>query len=181
MLYFRRCTCGNIIKYEMAGNPPFECPNCGRDPMAFVEQEYYEGAENMPNIPRVPSTSLTETEETEKPKIDTASAVNNSVKSGFCLVSEDGKEYDLDADEVIVGRDNLCSDYLSKFNEVSREHLKIKKRSSDVSILITDISKYGTLINGKKMSSGETKMITHGAEITLVYRAKLTVKYRGHN
>ena len=50
---------------------------------------------------------------------------------------------------------------------MSRQHIRVKIRGSSANLLIEDISRFGTLINGEKIKKNELVRVKRGDTITL--------------
>jgi len=68
---------------------------------------------------------------------------------------------------VIIGRQaEICAEYLGNKDSVSREHLKLEMSGNGM-LEATDISSYGTWLNGGKMNKNMTVFAGEGDEFSL--------------
>ena len=73
----------------------------------------------------------------------------------------------LPQEECIVGRTGVGCDELAHNNGVSREHLRVTPGKRQRGITITDLSRYGTKVNGNPIIKGQPQFIGAGTRVAL--------------
>ncbi|HTS62525.1 MAG TPA: FHA domain-containing protein [Candidatus Acidoferrales bacterium] len=89
--------------------------------------------------------------------------------------------YFVTQDEVSIGRggEDLWVDLpLYTTDEVSREHLRLRRDAATGAFVITDKSRNGTWLNGKRLSRGVEASLGDNAEIRVAEALKLTFEVR---
>lgn len=140
MAYCKRCLCGHLNIYEKPGMASPFCEKCSRQILHIPEEKYSEELKNQDN-----------------------ETIN---RYHYTLVGDNDEKIEFDS-EITIGRNSYGKEILVNYPDVSREHLTISPRSSGIAVTITDISTYGTYINGKKIDKNTPKMISNGAKIRL--------------
>ena len=78
-----------------------------------------------------------------------------------------GYYIDLPETECIVGRTEVGGEQLAHNNAVSRKHIKVQINKRQKGIIVTDISHYGTKINGIAIIKDKPVLLSVGGRITL--------------
>ena len=94
----------------------------------------------------------------------------------YYIKLSNGKEISIPDEGGVIGRTELGAEELAEYPSVSRQHIKVTVRRN-IGVLIEDISKYGTFVDGQRISKNEPVRITNGSKITLCnVDAELLVK-----
>lgn len=118
------------------------------------------GAKNPPNARKCSSCGEEISDITPTP--DEQESV---VETTFVLSSTDGQyAYKMTADEVVIGRENIMSEYLSSKSYVSRAHAKLILENNELYIENLSGTNF-TYINNKKITAKEK--LSDGDEIGL--------------
>ena len=139
MAFCKICVCGNIIRYERTKDLPDVCPFCGRGQLELLPPF----REDDPQV----KVLLNQNNPTDETEIYESEEVESG---GFILVSSVGDEIEIPHEGGVIGRTGIGADVLAKYPSVSKQHLKIYPCLGE-RIIIEDISKYGSFINGIKM------------------------------
>lgn len=193
MTYCKRCVCGNVIKYEKKGGAPLRCTKCSRFIAAVTEEVYMEPDE----IPQTPAVSVPVSEsagEIATPASNTAPIPDpptephpepggSPASGGFAISLEtpDGYFSIPVTEPIVVGRNAAGLEYLGAFGDVSREHFRIAPRSNGISATLTDISSWGTYVNGVRMVKHSSIAVSNSTEIRLASRAILILRVKEVN
>lgn len=78
-----------------------------------------------------------------------------------------GYYIELPETECIVGRTEIGGEQLAHNNAVSRKHIKVQINKRQKGIIVTDISHYGTKINGIAIIKDKPVLLSVGGRITL--------------
>lgn len=157
MAFYKLCDCGTKNTFEHRGLAPRKCKNCGRELLEFsvIDEDLIDEQEEI--ITDQPSNDIS---------LD---------RFYYSLITPDGQgEIIIPSSGGVVGRNALGSELLEKHHAVSREHIKVSYRGR-IGLLIEDISKYGTFINGEQLVKGATKFARDGDKIKL-YDFELVVQ-----
>jgi hypothetical protein len=106
-----------------------------------------------------------------KPWVEIEGSLHEQEPYGYLWMLIDGKEVaplSLDQDEVILGRAadvGLSVGDRDEFKLVSREHARLRRATG--AVLITDNSKHGTWINGRRLPPREEYVLIPGDRIVL--------------
>ncbi len=152
MLY-KKCLCGNIIYYEVPGLFPPECDKCTRELDCFPEEECPDNIKINDPLP-----------ETHTPSI--------------CILLESGNHTIRLTTKTVIGRNSAGREYLVAFPDVSKEHFEISPSSSGVCAIINDISKFGTYIDGEKLTKNVPRKIIDGTVIKLASKASFILEIK---
>lgn len=118
------------------------------------------GTKNPPNARKCSSCGEEISDITPTPDISEAPA-----ETTFILSSTDGQfAYKMTADEIIIGRENVMSEYLSTKSYVSRAHAKLTLENNELFIENLSGTNF-TYINNKKITTKEK--LADGDEIGL--------------
>ena len=82
-----------------------------------------------------------------------------SIKKGYVI--------ELPDEDCIVGRIEVGGEQLADNNAVSRKHIKVQINKRQKGIFVTDISQYGTKINGNPIIKNTKTILLVGQRITL--------------
>ena len=159
MAFCKVCTCGEKIVFERRLSFPDNCPNCGRRLMDFAIYP-----EDDP-IVDVLISQAKDAAAPEPPPAAPAPAPADGPCS-FALRLPDGAEIEIPAGGCIIGRIETGAEQLSAYGSVSRQHLRLTPRRSSC-VIAEDISRYGTLIDGKRLDKNTPVRVLPGAKITL--------------
>lgn len=152
MAYYKRCLCGHLNIYDAPGMAPLFCEKCSRQIIQITEEKY-----------------------DDKVVAEDKNKTNNRTTDKFVLVGENTGNIEF-CSEIIIGRNNYGKEILVDFPDVSRDHLIIKPRPSGLAVTITDISTYGTYLNGKRINKNDPRIASVGAKIRLANRAEFVLK-----
>lgn len=148
-MYCKKCFCGYINIYNVEGAAPLECESCGRMMLEVTEELY---VHSILNEPKKEETNMYLCYENES-------------------IAVSGK--------ILVGRNNVCKEWLLYYHDVSREHFYIEPRTSGIGATITDVSSFGTYLNGNRIRKNSPQFITSGTEIRLASSATMKFVIKG--
>lgn len=160
MPFCKLCTCGKQIDFEQRMSYPDNCPSCGRRLIDFRTYDL--------NDPQV-IEFLKNRSATTANQAPIAPQVTNPVvekKSKYAIRLSNGKEIEIPEEGCIIGRTETGAEELAEFPSVSRQHLRVMPKRN-IGVLIEDISTYGTLVDGQRISKNVPTRVTDGAKITL--------------
>jgi len=151
MALVKKCDCGTNNIVENRGNPPRNCSNCKRDLRDYsIIDESEEEVEATSEVP----------EEGNEEAVSCA-------EIRFFLTAVNGDySVEIPKEGAVIGRNALCADFLSCHKAVSRQHIKITCKQR-MGVIIEDISKFGTFINGEQLMKGAVKFARPGDIIKL--------------
>ncbi len=158
MAFYKLCDCGTKNHFEHRGLAPRKCENCGRSLLEFsvVDEDLIEENE-------VEDEGTTPSEDIALEQLY------------YSLDTPDGTaQIIIPSSGGIVGRNALGADILESDHAISREHIKVSYRGR-IGLLIEDISKYGTFINGEQLVKGANKFAREG-DIIKLYDFELIVR-----
>ena len=160
MAFCKVCVCGKKIVFERRMSFPSACPSCGRNTVKFPT--YSE------DDPRVEELLMEYNRNSDKKNPEENHVSISTEKPGkrFYLKLNNGKEILIPEGESIIGRTATGAEELAEYPSVSREHLRIKPRGK-TGVLIEDISRYGTLIDGCRIEKNKARFVQAGSKITL--------------
>ena len=92
--------------------------------------------------------------------------VQSSGISCFVLVSDFNEEIIIPKEGGIIGRTEIGAEVLAKYPSVSKQHIKIYPSFGN-RIVVEDISRFGTLLNGIKIEKNVPHRIAVDAKLTL--------------
>jgi len=173
MAYCKRCSCGHVMIYEEFGGAPLRCPTCSRF-IAFLKEEVYTQPENMEETGQTGQQEIAPQEETGHEPAPGAE------KKRFVITLEapDGELILPVEQEMLVGRNAAGKEYLGQFPDVTRQHLTIAPRANGITATLTDHSRYGTFVNGKRMIKESSVVVSNYSEIRLASKAILLVRVK---
>lgn len=158
MAFCKFCTCGEKIVFERPLSFPDNCPACGRklvDIRTFNEDD-----------PQVKELEKAATKSEEKTDLEALPSNEINRKRKFVLKLSNGKEIDIPDDGCIIGRTEVGAEELAEFPSVSRQHLRVIIRRN-IGVIIEDISRYGTLVDGRRITKNLPVRVADGSKITL--------------
>lgn len=157
MAFYKLCDCGTKNMFEHRGLAPRKCEKCGR---------------SLLEVSAVDEDSVEEQEEISDDNHSEDTLVEGLY---YSLNTPDGKEQIvIPSAGGIVGRNALGAVMLREHSAVSREHIKVTYRGR-IGLLIEDISKYGTFINGEQLVKGTAKF-AHDGDVVKLYDYELVVR-----
>jgi len=164
MAFCKVCACGEKIVFERRLSYPDNCPNCGRRLVDFLTYN-----EDDPRVEELLKASRKAEEKPEGspegPKPETGPSGGSGARV-FALKLPDGAEIVIPPEGGIVGRTELGGEELAGYPSVSRQHIRVTPRRS-AGLIVEDISKYGTLLNGQRMEKNVPARVLEGAVLTL--------------
>ena len=86
-------------------------------------------------------------------------------------------EISLGDSECSVGRTAVGAEQLANNNAVSREHIIVKPNKRQRGVYITDVSRFGTKVNGNPIIKGTPVFVMAGSRITL-YNEELVLEVK---
>lgn len=159
MSFVKICFCGKRIDFEQRMSFPDNCPVCGRNLVGF--QTYDADDPQLEELlKRGPATAAPVSAETP-----TVSPVETG-KTRFSIRLSNGKEIEIPEEGCIIGRTETGAEELAEFPSVSRQHIKVIIRRN-IGVLIEDVSRFGTLIDGQRIPKNTPQVVPAGAKITL--------------
>jgi len=162
MAFCKICTCGEKIVFETRLGYPDNCPVCGR------------GLVNFQTYDEVNDAALIATMLVKEKEVTEA---NNTTNDGMALVTErknkkyalrlnDGREIEIPEAGCIIGRTEVGAEELAEFPSVSRQHIRVTIKRN-IGVLIEDISRYGTLVDGQRIGKNMLTRVAEGSKVTL--------------
>ncbi len=171
MAFFKICACGERIVFERILGYPDNCPACGRKLVDF--QTYSEGDARTAALTRAAEQPDQPTNE-EEPKSKEA----GTQASGLALKLINGKEIMIPDEGCIIGRTETGAEELAEFPSVSRQHLRMMPKRN-IGVIIEDISSYGTLVDGQRITKNSPVRVAAGSKITLCDLETVLVERNG--
>lgn len=173
MAYCKHCVCGHVTVYEKKGGAPLRCPKCSRFIAAVTEELYTEPREE-------PKTAGTpESREPDRKPPETPEIPKTEAKGFFITLESPEGEFVLPVRErITVGRNASGMSYLEPYADVSREHFTIEPRFNGISATLTDISTFGTYVNGVRMVKGSSVAVSNSTVLRLANNAILIVRVK---
>lgn len=157
MAFCKICACGKKIVFQRRTSPPDECQYCGRRLMNFTTFD-----ENDPQVSLLLNNDNDKTIETKQEH-----EVNDENEATrFILLSNENEEIEIPEEGGIIGRTELGAEVLAKYPSVSKKHIRILPSFGN-RIVIEDISRFGTYINGIKMEKNVPQRVAIDAKIRL--------------
>ena len=153
------CACGEKIVFERRLGFPDKCPSCGRKLVDFLT--YNEDDPRVEELMRETTGLESNNEAVAEPISD-----KGKVSKGYYLKLSNGKKISIPNDGGIIGRTELGAEELAEYPSVSRQHIRVTVRRN-IGVLIEDISKYGTLVDGQRIVKNEPVRVADGSIVTL--------------
>lgn len=163
MAYCKRCVCGNIEHYSLSDNCPEKCSRCGRWLYSALEEKY--------TLTVVSEQPPVKTDQEIIPDASTLSVVKS--RSVMYLESPNSHFSFPVSREITVGRNSIGQELLEKHLDISREHFTIAPRCSGVGATITDLSSFGTYLNGHRLPKNVPHFVLPGTTIRLASEVEL--------
>ena len=161
MAYCKVCACGKKVVYEKIFMAPDECPFCGRRLLSVPA--FKEDSEEVErNLKKYNPTS----DETDNNSDTINDEKVNESNSALCLLSDNGERITIPPEGGIIGRTEIGAEILAKYPSVSKQHIRVYYTFKKT-LLIEDISSYGTFIDGRKMEKNISEHVNPGAIIRL--------------
>ena len=163
MAFCKVCACGEKIVFERRLSFPDNCPNCGRRLVDFLTY-----SEDDPRVEELIAANRKEKSEPDNTPAERPEDAGRSTGGTrvFVLKLPDGAEIVIPPEGGIVGRTELGGEELAGYPSVSRQHIRVTPRRS-AGLIVEDISKYGTLLNGQRMEKNVPARALEGAVLTL--------------
>lgn len=160
MAFCKVCSnCRRKIVFERRLSFPDNCPSCGLKLVYF--QTYNE---DDPRVEELIRGSAGSDDSNDTPS--DSSPDSRKASKRYYLKLSNGKEIPIPDEGGIVGRTELGAEELAAFLSVSRQHIRVTVRRN-IGVLIEDISKYGTLVDGQRIVKNEPVRVANGSKITL--------------
>jgi pSer/pThr/pTyr-binding forkhead associated (FHA) protein len=131
---------------------------CGR---GLLDYEIYDE-----NDPIVKSLLHDKTSENDIYHGDACKDNSGSPKTSYYMKLNNDKVIFIPEEGCIVGRTETGAEELADCPSVSRQHLRVTPKRR-IGVLIEDISKYGTLVDGKRIEKNTPVRVMSGSKITL--------------
>lgn len=158
MAFYKICACGRRITALRRLSFPDICPGCGKSLKNIDPRDESEPWPESPApVEASPAPEASAVKETPSP--EAAREVR------YCLRLR-GSRIGIPPGGCIIGRTETGGEELAEFGSVSRKHLKVIPRRN-LGVIIEDISSYGTLLNGEKLTKNQPKLARPGDIITL--------------
>lgn len=159
MAFCKVCICGKKTVFERILSFPDNCPSCGRRLVDFMTYN-----ENDPRVEElVSSRADVEAVEKEEKPVSVRAEVR---KRKYVLKLSNGKEIAIPEEGCVIGRTEVGAEELAEFPSVSRQHLRVTPRRN-IGVLIEDISRYGTLVDGQRIVKNSPVRVADGSKLTL--------------
>lgn len=158
MAFCKVCACGEKVVFERRLGFPDNCPSCGRKLVDFLT--YNE------DDPRVEELIQKSSEVEEKESNTETTTVGQRIQKKYALRLSNGKEISIPDEGGTIGRTELGAAELAEYSSISRQHIRITVRRN-IGVLIEDISKYGTLVDGQRIVKNEPVRVACGSKVTL--------------
>ena len=91
---------------------------------------------------------------------------SNANPQRYIFRLENGNEIDIPEEGCIIGRTEVGAEMLAEYGAVSRQHLRVTPRRN-IGVIVEDISKYGTLVDGQRIIKNSPVRVANGTKITL--------------
>lgn len=181
MSYCKKCVAGHINIYESSGDSPAVCETCGRLLMMQPEEIYQPEKEPENSSRPDPGSDGCENAGKEVEPTEASGLTQNGNNrpeekraAGFSMYFEtpDGRKFPF-GEKVIFGRNSTGKQFLKDFSDVSREHFSVKPRFSGICATVTDLSRFGTFVNGERLEQHAPRTVSNGAVIQLGHTAQM--------
>ncbi len=161
MAFCKVCACGEKIVFERRLGFPDNCPSCQRKLVDFITYN-----EDDPRVTEL----LKEHDNNGSGEIDESEALlvkeSNLAPKKYSFLLDNGVEIDIPEDGCIIGRTEVGAEALAEYGSVSRQHLRVTPRRN-IGVIVEDISKYGTLVDGQRIIKNSPVRVASGTKITL--------------
>ena len=197
MAFYKMCDCGEKVVFERIMGYPDVCPVCGRRMErynTYRDDEKPPEARVAPMSPTAGNDSGSVAAGNGGGNAAGQDFLQNSAQRGpegnnglggsfgqaqnsgfafqrgqekqYVLRMQNGAEISIPPEGGIVGRTELGAEELAEYPSVSRQHLRVVPKRN-VGVLIEDLSRYGTMVDGKRIEKNSVTRVTEGARITL--------------
>lgn len=157
MAFCKVCVCGEKIVFDRPLSFPEQCPSCKRKLAQFDTFD-----ETDPLV----EERLRKIRGYSQEDPDAAGGDLRDACKTYVLRLGDGREIVIPDSGGIIGRTELGAEELADYSFVSRQHMRVTPRRH-IGLIVEDISKYGTSVNGKKLERNIPVRVEAGAKITL--------------
>ena len=159
MAFCKICACGEKIVFERRLSFPDYCPSCGRRLV-----DYLTYSEDDPIVEEL--LKRNSSQETKEPEGKIQAQETAPTKKRYFFKLPNGLEIAIPEQGGIIGRTEIGAEELADYPTVSRQHIRVMIRRN-VGVLIEDISKYGTLVEGIRLEKNTPTRIAEGSQVTL--------------
>lgn len=159
MAFCKVCACGNKIVFERRLSFPDKCPSCGRRLV-----DYLTYSEDDPRVDEL--LKATHESAVDENNVEGNVAFSENHKKHYALRITNEIEIVIPEEGCIIGRTEQGAEELSEYPSISRQHLRITPKRN-IGVLIEDISKYGTLVDGQRIEKNTPVRVAEGSKITL--------------
>ena len=162
MAFCKVCACGEKIVFERRLGFPDNCPSCQRELVDFLTYN-----EDDPRVAEL----LKEHEKSNNSVVNNDNEIplvneSNANPQRYIFRLENGNEIDIPEEGCIIGRTEVGAEMLAEYGAVSRQHLRVTPRRN-IGVIVEDISKYGTLVDGQRIIKNSPVRVANGTRITL--------------
>ena len=145
MAKYKLCDCGRKVFFEKTA--PMKCPYCTR---------FLGNIDAMDESEEAPVETVLETLHPD-----------NVPEIWFSLDTTEGaRTIAVPEEGCVVGREGCGADWLQEDPEISRAHFAVVYRGS-LGLMICDLSRNGTYVNGERLESGRAKFIRKGDRVRI--------------
>ena len=162
MAFCKVCPCGEKVVFEKIFLAPDECPFCGRRLISLPA--FKEDSEEVER--NLKKYNPTDNDIEDNQRKDYENVDTNDSDSILYLVSNDGERIDIPSEGGIIGRTEIGAEILAKYPSVSKQHIRVYYTFKK-SLLVEDISSYGTFLDGRKMEKNISEHVNPGVVIRL--------------
>ncbi len=162
MAFCKVCACGEKIVFERRLGFPDNCHSCQRKLVDFLT--YNEDDPRVAELLKEHEKS-NGSDETNDNEVSLVSESNSDAKR-YTLRLDNGDEIIIPEEGCIIGRTEVGAEILAEYGSVSRQHLRVTPRRN-IGVIVEDISKYGTLVDGQRIIKNSPVRVANGTKITL--------------
>ena len=161
MAFCKVCACGEKIVFARRLSFPDQCPLCGRRLVDFMTC-----SEDDPRVEDLLKAAAAAAAAPSEPESPAPSDDRKPEGQRYALRLPDGQQIDIVPGGCTIGRTEHGAELLAAFPSVSRQHLKATPRKN-LGIIIEDLSTYGTLVDGQRLTKNTPVRVPAGATVTL--------------
>ena len=161
MAFCKVCSCGEKIVFVGRMSYPDACPSCGRRLVDFTT--YLENAPEVEELIRKAKAGSDSDNPGSAPKPDESYIPTDRT---YYLHLPNGRDIYIPQESCIVGRTEVGGEELAEYGRVSKKHIRITPRRN-IGIMIEDISRNGTLVDGVRIEKNLPTLVQSGSTITL--------------
>ncbi|MBE5838432.1 FHA domain-containing protein [Butyrivibrio sp.] len=173
MAFYKVCVCGEKIVSEKRLGFPDNCPSCKRRIVEYIMHDDNDPSDEARNDEHGQgSNEALNKDDLWKDNQDTR-------ENRYILQFNDGKYIEIPDEGGIVGRTEIGAEELADYPSVSRQHIRITPRRSK-GVIVEDLSSYGTLIDGRRLTKNIPERALAGSKITLC-NVDLVLMQKGDN